>query len=67
GGVPEVLQYGKLGKLIEEPNFVLKWESAILEYLENPIEINVDPKLYSSDSWNSSMNDVINNAKQIFS
>ncbi len=66
GGVPEVLQYGKLGKLIEEPNFVGKWENAILEYIENPVEINVDPKLYSSEAWNSGMNNVINNAKQFF-
>jgi hypothetical protein len=34
GGVP-VLQYGKLGKLIESPHFISEWEKSILEFLEN--------------------------------
>lgn len=65
GGVPEVLQYGKWGKLVENPHFVAAWENAIVDYLENPIlEINIPPELYSSTSWNKGMNDLINRAKQ---
>ncbi|MBB4803651.1 glycosyltransferase involved in cell wall biosynthesis [Flavobacterium nitrogenifigens] len=66
GGVPEVLQYGKLGKLIENPNFVEEWENAILEFLRNKENPSVSfPKdLYSSKSWNLGMNKIIENAKR---
>ena len=64
GGVPEVLQHGKLGKLITNPHFVKEWESAMLEFLENPIVYpSIDTNLYSSKNWNSGMNEIINNAK----
>ena len=65
GGVPEVLQYGKFGKLIENPHFVLAWEEAILEFLENPRSKNSLPSdLYSSKSWNEGMNAIIERAKK---
>ena len=65
GGVPEVLQYGKFGKLIENPHFVLAWEEAILEFLENPRSKNSLPSdLYSSKSWNEGMNALIARAKE---
>ena len=65
GGVPEVLQYGKFGKLIENPHFVLAWEEAILEFLENPRSKNSLPSdLYSSKSWNEGMNAIIARAKK---
>lgn len=65
GGVPEVLQYGKFGKLIENPHFVLAWEEAILEFLENPRSKNSLPSdLYSSKSWNKGMNALIARAKE---
>lgn len=66
GGVPEVLQYGKLGKLIEKPHFSEEWEKAILEFLnkDTPAE-NVVPKdLYSSKKWNEEMNQIIAKAKR---
>lgn len=64
GGVPEVLQYGKLGKLIEKPNFVSEWEQAMIEFMEKPIVIESMPRdLYSSESWNSGMDEIISNAK----
>jgi glycosyltransferase involved in cell wall biosynthesis len=67
GGVPEVLQYGKLGKLIEKPHFVSEWEEAILEFLDNPIpKIIIPTDLYSSKSWNIGMNIIISNAKKNF-
>lgn len=64
GGVPEVLQYGKLGMLIENPHFVSAWEKALLEFLENPVSKNSLPTdLYSSTSWNEGMNAIIERAK----
>ncbi|WP_255515599.1 glycosyltransferase family 4 protein [Flavobacterium sp. ZT3R18] len=64
GGVSEVLQYGKLGKLIENPHFVSAWENAILDFLEDPVpKITISPELYSSESWSAGMNSIITNAK----
>lgn len=64
GGVPEVLQYGKLGKLIENPHFVSEWEKAMIEFMNNPIEFETTPKnLYSANEWNFGMNEIISNAK----
>ncbi len=65
GGVSEVLQYGKFGKLIENPHFVSAWEEAILEFLENQRAKNSLPSdLYSSKSWNEGMNAIIARAKE---
>lgn len=64
GGVSEVLQYGKYGKLMDNPHFVSAWEEAILEFLNEPLLFeNVPTALYSSESWNSGMNEIIENAK----
>ncbi|RAR69295.1 glycosyltransferase family 4 protein [Flavobacterium aciduliphilum] len=64
GGVPEVLQYGAFGQLIEEPHVVSSWENAILEYIDHPIkQNNFDTNLYTSKSWNEGMNEIITNAK----
>ena len=65
GGVPEVLKYGKLGKLIDNPHFVFEWEKAILEFLENPIlKDRLPPDLYAIKSWNKGMNAIIKRAKE---
>lgn len=66
GGVPEVPQYGKLGKLINEPNFVSEWEKAILEFLnkESVFDISIPKDLYSAIKWNEGMNMLIENAKK---
>jgi len=65
GGVPEVLQYGKLGMLIENPHFVSAWEEAILSFIENPVpEITFSPELYTAESWILGMNSIINRAKR---
>nr|WP_315243957.1 glycosyltransferase family 4 protein [uncultured Flavobacterium sp.] len=65
GGVPEVLQHGKLGKLIQNPHFEQEWEDAILEFLDQNKNDSalVLEELYSSESWNSGMNIIIENAK----
>lgn len=65
GGVPEVLQYGRLGKLIENPNFVSEWIDAIDDFLDEKFETPELPsQLYSTESWNTEMNKIIMNAKK---
>lgn len=68
GGVPEVLQYGKLGKLVENPNFVSEWERAIEEFLSGQVKpIAIDRPLYTMQQWNDGMNRIISAAKDNFS
>ncbi|MNK66760.1 GDP-mannose-dependent alpha-(1-6)-phosphatidylinositol monomannoside mannosyltransferase [compost metagenome] len=68
GGVPEVLQYGKLGKLIENPNFIEEWVSAIESFLDEKETSNIliPENLYSMQNWNKGMNTIIENAKKNF-
>ena len=64
GGVPEVLHYGKFGKLIANPHSIPEWKTAINEYLtlpNNPYELPKD--LYSFEEWRKGMNSIINEAK----
>ncbi|WP_369014271.1 glycosyltransferase family 4 protein [Flavobacterium anhuiense] len=66
GGVPEVLQYGKYGKLIENPNFIEEWCDAINSFLggDEVNYTNIPETLYSMENWNDGMNIIINNAKK---
>ena len=65
GGVPEVLQYGKYGKLIESPHFVSEWVKAIEEFLNSDFRYPELPKdLYSTETWNHEMNQIIQTAKE---
>lgn len=67
GGVPEVLQHGKLGKLIGNPHFIAEWETAIDEYLEGNTKLpEFSEELYSMENWNIQMNQIINQAKSRF-
>jgi glycosyltransferase involved in cell wall biosynthesis len=64
GGVPEVLQYGQLGRLIEKPNFISEWEEALHDFLNGKFEFpQFSPRLYSIESWNEGMNKIIIDAK----
>ncbi|MDX6190091.1 glycosyltransferase [Flavobacterium sp. Fl-318] len=64
GGVPEVLHYGKLGKLIENPYFISEWETAINAFLEGNIELpEFSNELYAMENWNIKMNQIIDQAK----
>lgn len=64
GGVPEVLKYGKFGKLIENPHFIKEWVDVIEEYFEkNPSFDQVPLDLYSKESWTIGMNKIIDEAK----
>lgn len=67
GGVPEVLAYGKYGKLIENPHFEEDWEQAIRCYLEDkPKETALPKDLYSTRLWNKAMNRLIETATDRF-
>lgn len=67
GGVSEVLQYGKLGKLIENPHFVSEWEKAIKDFLEGNFDMpDISDELYSMENWSMGMNEIIENAKNRF-
>ena len=67
GGVPEVLQYGKLGKLIEHPEDIKNWEIAIEDYVNGKVIKTAIPKnLYTSDTWNNGMNRIVIEAKNRF-
>jgi len=64
GGIPEVLDYGKYGKIIKNPNYANEWETAIRDYLngnENPICIS--EQMYKFDDWRAGMNEIISDAK----
>lgn len=64
GGVPEVLQYGKLGKLIENPHFTSEWVNAINDFLEGKFQNpEIEDDLYSIDLWRNNMNRIIDQAK----
>ncbi|SFD72606.1 glycosyltransferase family 4 protein [Flavobacterium phragmitis] len=64
GGVPEVLQYGKLGRLIESPHFVSEWVEAMNDFLEKKFEVlEIKDDLYSIESWKNGMNEIIEEAK----
>jgi glycosyltransferase involved in cell wall biosynthesis len=64
GGVPEVLQYGKLGKLVTRPNFISDWVLAIEEFLSgNHANYEFSNDLYTADQWNAGMKAIISDAK----
>jgi glycosyltransferase involved in cell wall biosynthesis len=64
GGVPEVLQHGKFGRLIENPHFVSEWVIAIKEFLEgNFKEPDLPKELYTMENWNKGMTVIIEEAK----
>lgn len=72
GGVPEVLQFGKIGHLVENPNFMEEWveaiEKAIAVYRQNnytnPYSKFIDDDLYDMDNWSKEMNVLIGEAKK---
>ncbi|MCY1382045.1 hypothetical protein D9M69_700260 [compost metagenome] len=65
GGVPEVLQNGKLGRLIENPHFISEWKEAIEEFLSKSSSYPSIPKeLYSKETWSQGMEERIFDAKK---
>ena len=67
GGVPEVLQNGKFGKLIENPHFENEWKDeieAILQSNKKEFNNNFDNELYTLKNWSAQMNNLIEEAKK---
>jgi len=65
GGIPEVLNYGEYGQLIERPNFIEDWVREIEKILKTIDQHHVDlPEgLYDINVWCRSMNEKIESAK----
>ena len=64
GGVPEVLQYGAYGKLIENPHFISEWVSALKAFLDGQAQNYPFPEdLYTTSQWNAGMDLIISEAK----
>ncbi|KRB57320.1 glycosyltransferase family 4 protein [Flavobacterium sp. Root186] len=64
GGVSEIMENGRFGKLIETPHFVSAWENAIIEFMEKPLKFDSLPEnLYTTEAWNLGMNEIIKKAK----
>ena len=67
GGVPEVLNFGKYGVLIKNPNIVQDWILEMKLYLENQNQVfNFPNAIYTTEIWNNEMNKIIENAKNSF-
>lgn len=67
GGISEVLENGKFGKLVKNPNIVEDWVFAIEEYMEQPLKFDILPlQKYSQIEWNAKMNKIIFDAKHLF-
>lgn len=64
GGVPEVLGYGKYGRLVENPNFKSEWVEAMVGFM-NGARFPELPEngLYTKQAWNNGMNSIISEAK----
>lgn len=65
GGIPEVLNYGEFGKLIDNPHFLQEWVEAIQFYIANKPSFKILPnEMYSKEEWCSGMNSIITSAKK---
>jgi glycosyltransferase involved in cell wall biosynthesis len=63
GGIPEVLNNGEYGWLIDEPHNSEKWFKAMEEYiLTKPKSKNLPELLYSLDNWCKNINTIIQKA-----
>lgn len=75
GAVPEVLDNGRFGKLVNRPNFPNQWIEAIDEslkiYLENerinPYLESIPKNIYDLQVWTTNMNKILKEAKSNFS
>lgn len=67
GGIAEVIESGKFGKLILHPNMVDDWIDALEEYLNSPLKFEKIPQhKYSHIEWNQNMNRLIEKSKLSF-
>ena len=64
GGVPEVLEQGKFGSLIQNPNFYIDWEQAIEEVIiKKTILSEFSSQYYTLEQWCENQNKLIEETK----
>jgi glycosyltransferase involved in cell wall biosynthesis len=70
GGIPEVLNQGKFGKLISNPNMVSEWVNSMNESIQeinrndgNPYMNNLPDQLYDVEDWALKVKEYISEAK----
>ncbi|MFC4636288.1 glycosyltransferase family 4 protein [Dokdonia ponticola] len=72
GGIPEVVQHGKLAVLISNPNYRQEWEDAMNKtvelFAENKLQdvFKVPENLYNLSTWCAELNTIITKAKDTF-
>lgn len=74
GSVPELLNNGKYGKMIENPNMVDEWIAGVKEAINsyeknnrvNPYLSNIPTNLYDIHDWYIAYNTLIEKAKESF-
>ncbi|MGX1024742.1 glycosyltransferase family 4 protein [Psychroflexus sp. MBR-150] len=64
GGVPEVLNHGEYGWLINEPHNEKEWLGAMVKYMnKQPKHPKIPKDKFSLESWSEGMNEIITKAK----
>jgi glycosyltransferase involved in cell wall biosynthesis len=70
GGIPEVMNYGEYGVLIENPNFVNEWVDEMFMAIDifkteekNPYLKSIPENLYDIEDWSKKINLYIEEAK----
>ncbi len=65
GGIPEVLNYGEYGILVDRPNFIEDWIYALQNALKqlNDFQMNLPKGVYDINGWCEDMNEKIKSAK----
>jgi len=65
GGVPEVLDYGNYGILVDSPNMIQDWEFIIRKVLKESVNTSkaLPKDKYSIDTWIENLNNLIESAK----
>lgn len=65
GSIPEVLNFGEYGWLIDEPQNPDRWFEAMTKYInDKPETPEIPESLYSLDTWTLNMNNIISDAKK---
>ena len=65
GGVPEVLDFGKFGWLVDDPDNPDNWFAAMENYMQiKPKPHSIPNNLYSLESWKFNMNKIVESAKE---
>lgn len=67
GGIPEVLNHGEFGWLVDKPDDPKNWKILMEKYLiEKPEAPKIPKNLYSLNTWSDELNTIIIEAKRRF-